>query len=1367
MSLTPPVTVAATPALAAGLRHLRTLARLFLWLAVGICSVVAIAWLTLHWGILPHIAQWRAPIEARASAALGVPVRIGDIAVTSDGWLPSVTSFELRDVVLLDPQQRPALTLPHLLATVSPRTLLGGTIDFSKLVIDGALLEVRRDRDGRIFVGGLALGSGAADNDAAADWFFRQKEISVRGGTLRWTDEQRAAPPLMLSDVQFTVRHRLLRHELGIEATPEAAWGDRFSLTGSFGQPLLARAGDWRRWSGTINVRLPRADLHELRRHVDLPFELGEGNGAVHGSLDVKEGAARAAVVDVSLRAITLRLDASVPPLQIAQAEGRLVAERRDDGMALAAQRLAFVTGDGVHWPQGDVSVTLRQRTGEAVTGGEFSAQRLDLAVMAQVATHVPMSLTLRRQLVELKPRGLVSDLHIRWDGPIETPTHYQAEAQVGGLVLAAHASAEPQGIGRPGLRNASVTLKATEAGGSAQLGITAGELEFPGVFEEPVIPIDQFAAKVQWAVEKADASQPAGTAPKLSVVVREARFSNADAQGEMTASWHTGSGAARTPGVLELDGKLGRSLAARTARYLPLGIPADARHYVAHAVRSGNVASGSFHVKGDLREFPFVGARSTGEFRIVAEADDVGFDYVPSAPALGTAPAYASPWPGFTGVFGELVIDRTSLAIRNARGRLGALQLAQVQGGIADFAGKAVLAIGGDVTGPAADMLRFVDTSPVGGWIDGALANAKASGAADLKLALNIPLETLGATTVKGTVTLAGNDVRITPDSPLLGSARGRVDFTQSTLTVAAATAKVYGGELAFEGGMLPDGALRFTGQGTATAEALRRASELGPVTKIATTLSGQAAYKVALGFTRGQTEVNVTSNLVGIAADLPAPLRKAAEAALPMRYQTTVVAEPAAKAGAAATRDNLRFELGTLVQANYLRDVSGETPRVLRGGIGINEPAPSPAQGVAATATLASINTEAWSALATRLGGGDANSDGAANAGGYAPTTINLRAQELIAGPRRLSKLVAGITQTDGQWRATLEADQLSGTVEYRPARRGESAAAAGRVQARLTRLSIPKNEVEQVESLLDQQPASVPALDIVVDDFELRGNRLGRVEIEAINSQGGDGPREWRLSKLNITNPDAQFTASGQWIAGATPNARRRAMLNFKLALADSGALLDRLGKPKAIRGGKGVMTGQVSWLGSPLTLDYPSLTGQMNMAIDAGQFLKVDPGAARLLGVLSMQSLPRRLALDFRDLFQEGFAFDNITGDVTIANGVASTNNFRMRGVQAAVLMEGRADIAHETQDLHAVVVPEVNAGTASLAYAVINPVIGLTTFLAQLFLRKPLAEAGTREFHITGPWADPKVDRVERKPADGVAEIVSPASDANR
>jgi uncharacterized protein YhdP len=166
----------------------------------------------------------------------------------------------------------------------------------------------------------------------------------------------------------------------------------------------------------------------------------------------------------------------------------------------------------------------------------------------------------------------------------------------------------------------------------------------------------------------------------------------------------------------------------------------------------------------------------------------------------------------------------------------------------------------------------------------------------------------------------------------------------------------------------------------------------------------------------------------------------------------------------------------------------------------------------------------------------------------------------------------------------------------------------------------------------------------------------------------------------------------------------------------------------------------------------------MDGQFNVNIESGQFLKADPGIAKLLGVLSLQSLPRRLSLDFRDVFSEGFTFDFVRGDVTIEQGQARTNNLQMKGVNAAVLMDGKVDIARETQDLRVVVVPEINAGTASLIASVVNPAVGLGSFLAQLFLRKPLIEASTQEFHIDGAWADPKITQVERKP-----RINAPAS----
>jgi len=1312
-----------------------------------------VAWLILHWGILPHVEQWRPQIERRVSAVLGVPVQIGNITVRSGGWVPAV---ELRDVVLQDAQGRTALHLPRVWAALSARSLLSLSPRFEQLLIDGPQLEIRRDTRGRLIIAGLAFGDGAdAGDNAAADWFFQQHEFVVRGGALRWVDEQRGAAPLELRDVQFVVRNGVRSHLLRLDATPPPEWGERFSLRGRFTRSLLSSTGDWRRWSGVAYAELPRVDASRLREHVALPFTLNEGAGALRAWIDLREGDATGATVDLALGHLDVRLAPELEPLAASQIEGRLSAQRGLDGWQVAAQHFGFVAGE-THWPRSDMTLSVKQTGERAPEGGAFSADHLDLELMAQVAAAIPLGSDLRALLGEVQPQGSLSDLRLRWDGAAQSPRSYRLEGLLSGLTLAARPAADPDGIGRPGVRNATVQLHATEAGGQAMLSMAGGAIELPGVFADPVLTFDQLGAQLHWTIDTAS-----GAAPALRLQARNASFANADAQGEFTLDWSTGADGAegrgaRFPGRIDLTGTLSRAQPARVARYLPQGIPQDTRDYVAQALRGGRVNGASFRVKGDLWDFPFGDERAAPDavFNVTAQAEDLTLAYVPGDPS----------WPVFTQVSGDLVFDRYAMEIRNARARVFGVELSGVTGGIRDLSERSVLALEGRASGPLADMLRFVDVSPVGEWIGHGLAGASATGAGALQLALALPLYDMDASTVKGSLTLAGNDVQLGEGIPLLAATRARVDFSDKGFAIAEGAAQVLGGPARFTGGLQPDGSLRFTGSGSVTAEGLQRAREMGPLAQLAASMSGRTDYRLALGLVGGHTEFELTSELTGLALDLPAPLRKTAATALPLRVTSTL--DAATLAGAATVQDRLQVQLGAVLQADYVRALERSGPRVLRGALGVMDAPPPPLDGVAAHVTLPALDADAWRAALARWfpapdGAGPDTAAAQTTTEQYLPTRVALRVQALTVDGRRLHDVVAGISQQDGLWRANLNARQLNGYAEYRPPRGGTG---GGRLYARLSRLSLPESETDMMGTLLNEDPATVPALDVVVDEFQLRGRSLGRVEIDAVNRGRREGRPEWRLNRLVMSTPEARLVATGQWAAGAAgASARRRMGLDFELAVLDGGKLLDRLGSGGTLRGGKGKLSGQVSWAGSPLSIDYPSLAGQVHLALDAGQFLKAEPGAARLLGVLSLQSLPRRLALDFRDVFQEGFAFDNVVGDASIAQGVASTNNLRMRGVQAAVLMEGSADISRETQDLRVIVVPEINAGTASLAYAVINPAVGLATFLAQALLRKPMAEAGTREFRITGSWEDPKVERVERTPAASAEPASAPSS----
>jgi uncharacterized protein YhdP len=442
--------------------------------------------------------------------------------------------------------------------------------------------------------------------------------------------------------------------------------------------------------------------------------------------------------------------------------------------------------------------------------------------------------------------------------------------------------------------------------------------------------------------------------------------------------------------------------------------------------------------------------------------------------------------------------------------------------------------------------------------------------------------------------------------------------------------------------------------------------------------------------------------------------------------------------------------------LRAEYEREHRGDVTTVRRGRLALGAEWPDwPVSGVAGVVRLRALDADAWAAAlepaAPVAAGARSAAVGWRDGTAYWPTQFGVTLDRLVLGGRPFDALVAGGTRAGDVWRLSVAARQFNGYLEY-------DGGAQERLMARLARLQLPPSAADDVERLAGQ-PRSMPALDVVVDDFELAGRRLGRLELQAVNrvaTQGGAAAREWRLQALRLSVPEARLSAAGNWAPtaaaltapGQAASARRTA-LKVRLDIDDAGALLDRFGFSGTLRGGRGRLEGSIGWLGAPLALHLPSLSGELALDVQRGQFLKADPGIAKLLGVLSLQSLPRRLTLDFRDVFSEGFAFDFVRGHARIEGGVASTNNLQMKGVSAAVLIEGRADLVRETQDLTAVVVPELNAGTASLVATAINPVTGLGTLLAQWLLREPLQAAATQTFRITGTWADPQVERIAR------------------
>lgn len=1469
---------------------LRPMLGLLVWLGASTVVLGTIAWLVLQFAVLPRVNEWRSTVERHASKSLGVTVRIGSIHAQRDGLLPRVT---LRELSVVDEAGKTTLLLPRIgarlsLRTLWPASLWRGELRLEELSVDSPQIDIRRNAEGQILVGGILLDTGqhtpADDQESAADWLFSQPEVSIRNGTLRWLDDARDAPPLVLSRVDLTLNNGPTltgrRHDVDLQATPPRDWGARFKVqarltqallttrlfgerpAGGFRGPSLTRPGDWHTWSGDIQLELPDTDTSRWPLYLDLPFEIQGGQGSLLATVAWNDGRIQGFNANLDLRNVSARLAPELEPVALTRIHGTLGAsvESLANGRVLTklhTQNLGFVASGGWVWPAGHIELSWEGRAAQHapwsvlpdlglddIDGGEFVTEGLDLAALNQLAKSLPMSAKARARLSALKPAGRAEQVRLSFSGPLDQPTRYQAKGLLRGLQIApgwgstaaavapsasaaistatstatstapstaisaaptrtqpgqptavaagasaaaAAASATPSAPAaeHPGVHKADVFFEATERGGQAQVSIRNGSLTFPGIFDEPTVAVRQLDAQLQWSIDP-DAPQP-----KVEVHVRSATVSNDDLQGTLEASWQTGAAAGTgygrvLPGLLKLKAKVSQGRAAAVVRYLPKTIAAEARHYVSAAVLSGDVANVTIQIEGDLAHVP-ARQNEPGTFLITGQVRNASLAYVPPNPAATNKPNGPS-WPIFTDLNADLVFDRQGMSIRQAKARLGTVgsgkfELVNVEGRIPDLAHDATLVISGTGRGPLADLLSYINGSPINTFIAHALSTTTGEGHVEAGIALNLPLGHIKDSSVRGSVRLSNNSLRIGETAPPLSAAQGQINFTHRDVQLQL-KAQALGSDLAFEGGSQADGSLRFSGSSRVTAAGLQRyaQAQASPVLeRLAAKLQGQTTAKLSLGFELGQPSWIITSNLAGLAIDLPAPLNKRAEQVLAMRLQINPLAGASSSVAAdpsAATRDVLRFDLGSVLQAQYLRDTSVSPARVLRGGIGIMQAAKLPAQGVDVQALLPQLDLDAWHqalkttqhttgiqppAAGTAAPSADDNSP-------YAPSTLTLRARELRLGQRQFQAVklsaaragaaaakiaAAGHPSPGTVWVAQLDSEQVNGQIDL--VMNGHGAPGLGRINARLKRLVLPAESPSTAAGRLAEPSAvrppepEVPALSIVADDFQLGSTRLGRLELQAEQNLevGAGSERPWRLTQLAITNPEASLNATGMWHPPAIAGGERRCEFDFVLDLRNSGALLTRLGQPLTLKGGKGRVDGKLAWSGSPFAPKPTALDGEVRIALNAGQFLKADPGAARLFSVLSLQSLPRRLMLDFRDIFGDGFAFDQIDGNVSVSQGKARTNNLRMRGVQALVLMEGEADLAAETQNLHVWVVPEINAGTASLAYAAINPAMGLGTFLAQVLLRKPLIEASTREMRITGAWADPKVETIAR------------------
>ncbi len=1265
--------------------------------------VAAGVFLLLREVVTPQVEDYRPQIAAALGRAIGMPVEIDGLSADWAGLRPRL---HIRGLQVRERDGSAALRFERVDAVLAWSSLLRLRPHFHRLEVFAPQLSLRRDPDGRVFVAGAAVDSGASDG-AALDWLLAQREILIRDAVLRWTDELRAAPELRLEQVDFRLDRKGGRYRFGLTADPPAALASRLDLRGDL---VSVSPGDPAGWVGKLYLALDHAELGGWRPWLDYPVELA-GSGGLRAWIGL-DGAQQSSLnVNLALDGVHTRLGAELPELDLASLRGQLSIRRGRDALALQARGLALQTGDGVVLEPVDLDLALRGLDEGAAAGGAVRVNRVDFAALARLAAHLPLDDAVRRRLAAFDPRGLAREVRVEWNGAVAEPAQWTLQASFEGIGLAAQGAL-------PGLGGLAGEVEGDERSGRFRLAGRDAWVDLPAVFPEPRLALSSLQAEGGWAQRDG----------RLVLELDSASFENPDASGSASGRYLPVSGG---PGEIDLSARLLRADGPAVWRYMPLVVNQDTRDWLRHSIVGGIAPEARLRLRGDLAKFPFRDP-ADGQFLVTAKVAGARLDY-------------AEGWPAIEGIDGELRFEAASMRITAERGSIFGVRLANVVAELPDLEAPdgEVMTITGRASGPTADFLRFVSESPVTRRIDGFTDGMRAEGSGVLDLTLVMPLRHVVDTSVEGGFRFSGNRLWVVNGLPPLESAAGSLRFTADTMSIPQARARLFGEPLDLSARTGEDGVVSFTARGAAGISALRSTVHW-PVLEH---LSGVTPWEAEIALQRDATRVVVQSALRGVAASLPEPLNKPAADSWPLRVEVDLLER--------GQREHLRVKLEERIALTLERRNTPLGWAVERGGLGVFRPVEVAPDGLMVDARLDALDLDAW--RRALRGTGEAAEEAEADDG---PAALPLAGLRLSAGRLQVFgqtlndvELQAGVLA--GDWRGRLASREARGRFDWR-------SAGDGALLARLDHLVLGATEERAVPAGEDEEPLRrLPAIDLKVDNFRLRGKELGELEVKAVNRTG-----EWQLESLAIRNPDGVLSSSGAWRTGL----RQVTRLDFRLETGNVGRLLHRLGYPDAVRDGSAVLTGDLDWRGAPLKMDFPTLSGAMKLEVDKGQFNQLEPGVGRLLGVLSLQALPRRITLDFRDVFSEGFVFDRVSGSIDVNAGVMRTEDLLIRGPAARIAMRGSTDLAAETQDLRVTVQPTLSESIAiGAAAGLINPVAGVVTYIAQKALSDPIEKLLAFDYAITGSWSEPRVEkltgtRVSAPAADQQPAPASPADD---
>ncbi|MEE9321065.1 MAG: DUF3971 domain-containing protein [Granulosicoccus sp.] len=1320
----------------------------WLLLLFGILLVLlAVFTLSARFG-LPLVAGYKSNIEDRLSDYLKSPVTIGELSLS---WQRAGPVLKATHVSVIESVERHVAVDELLLDINLARSLMRGVPVINELTMVGADLAVEYAGDGSFRIHGVE--QGASREKAAGDegldgmaWLTNAGRVGLLDTTVTLIDKT-SGQQLVIEQLNVRAENTNDTHQLRIDLQLPPSLGGRLDI----GIDMLGTTRQIARSSGNVYVKADALDiqqwnaLHLLRANKqsdDVRAKVFAGVLArLKGGLDFElwgkwqDGQLHSARGDVAVSAL---VDQSTDSVIVDQLSAELVYRDNDPGWSLQADNVILEQGD-------DRSVIeMLEVRRAALSDHKWLLRGYGKRMPVTLAARLPMtaldviSPASGEWLRDAQPGGELNDWQVEMRIDDGVPD-FSGSASIDNLSWLAAS-------GKPGVQAISGEFQLEHNRGSLKMTGRDIALDWPLHLQGPV-SVDALDATFDL-----DFSQPQSA-------VLNGKLELADAGVQLTNRIRAAMAAGQSP-LLDIQGRFAVADVSVIPAMLPLRkkLPSTARWFD-HALQGGRAENGQLLLFGRLSEFPF--ADGQGVFR-------AGFDL--SDGTLGFLPS----WPTATELAGRVEINGSSLTARASSGRMLDYALSRAIARIPDLT-KPELDITTTAAGKLQSLIDFANTGPLEEILQPVLGYSSGTGKATVDLSLNVPLYrkrsakavkdaaqtgNVGDTkkprlplTLTGSVFLRDNKLSFRRANLVLTDVSGAIGFHENGVRISNLRGQVLGQPVGIDAQTIGVGAAATTTvtlAGALDARVMLEHYEI-PLQRFT---GGPSHWQVSLiaphsaaVIERDGVQLKASSDLVGTQINLPTPLYKSSGRSAQFTLQT------AFRNARNLTNWHIHYaagdngdELAAVVK------IGEDGMEALSARLGGGEPNVLIEEGIRIEGQASELALDGWvksvSSLLEDLPPSDTPTP-------ILPVSANLVVNSLVAGRQSIGSARFRVNTDDKFLNAVIENRSLRGNIRYPRAHWKKD------IPAKIRIAHLDKELIDALQSGPDAEEADKPLDPRQLPPIEARVSSLTWDSLKLHDVIFGTRPVASGLSidTLGFAYRSMQLVGTGEWhlldpqaINPSLVN-KQKTRLDLTLQSDDFGDGLSEAGFPGAIAEGRGMVEASLSWPGPLYRPSLDRMGGDMTLALERGRIVPLEPGAARLVGLFALQAIPRRLDLDFRDVVSDGLAFQKITGDVELRDGVANTSLIQLTGPIGVVDITGESNLLTHDYNQTITVLPRISAALPIIGMITGGASAGIGALVAGGFLKAvglDLDRIGLRKYELTGSWDAPLLDSVPLK-----------------